>query len=65
MLSSVAAFFRRTEPHSPLSYSLDQAVRWGRLPLPELLKELIGDQSTRNEFFKLSGIPIPEDESGY
>lgn len=61
-LQLVADFFRRTEPHSPLSYNLEQAVRWGRMSLPELLRELIGDTTARNEFFKLSGIPVPEDE---
>ncbi len=34
-LLRVAEFFKRTEPHSPLSYALEQAVRWGRMPLPE------------------------------
>src|SRR5262249_55018784 len=29
-LLKVADFFRRTEPHSPVSYALDQVVRWGR-----------------------------------
>lgn len=55
-LAEVADFFRRTEPHSPLSYLLDQGVRWGRMPLPELLSELIPDESARNQYFKLSGI---------
>jgi type VI secretion system protein ImpA len=57
-LQEVAGFFRRTEPHSPLSYSLDQAVRWGRMPLPELLAELIPDEGVRDQFFKLTGIRV-------
>jgi type VI secretion system protein ImpA len=31
MLQRVADFFRRTEPHNPVSYALEQAVRWSRL----------------------------------
>ncbi|MEZ6117669.1 MAG: type VI secretion system protein TssA [Pirellulaceae bacterium] len=34
LLLKVSSFFRRTEPHSPVSYALEQAVRWGRMSLP-------------------------------
>ncbi len=60
-LLQVADFFKRTEPHSPVSYALEQAVRWGRMPLPELLEELIPDYSTREQAFKLVGIKMPEE----
>ena len=52
----IAQYFRKTEPHSPISYALEQIVRWGRLPLPELLKELISDESSVNQMFRLVGI---------
>ena len=55
-LLQVADFFRRTEPHSPVSYALEQAVRWGRMPLPELLQELIMDDGVRKELFRRTGI---------
>lgn len=55
-LLRVAQFFKETEPHSPVSYALEQAVRWGRMPLPALLIELIPDQSARESVFKLVGI---------
>lgn len=58
-LESVSDYFRRTEPHSPLSYSLEQAVRWGRMPLPDLLAEIIPDESARAAVFKLTGIRPP------
>jgi type VI secretion system protein ImpA len=58
----VAEFFRRTEPHSPLSYALERIVRWGRLPLPELMKELIADGSSVTQMFNLVGIDTREDE---
>ncbi|MEJ2643709.1 MAG: type VI secretion system protein TssA [Gammaproteobacteria bacterium] len=61
ILLDVADFFRRTEPHSPLSYSLEQAVRWGRMPLPDLLADLINDTSARDEFFRVTGIPRPDE----
>lgn len=59
-LLQVAEFFRRTEPHSPIAYALEQAVRWGKMPLPELLTELIPDESARDQLFKLVGIKPPE-----
>lgn len=59
-LLQVADFFKRTEPHSPVSYALEQAVRWGRMPLPELMTELIPDDATRSQLFKLIGIRSAE-----
>ncbi len=61
-LLQVAEFFKRTEPHSPVSYALEQAVRWGKMPLPDLLSELIPDESVRDQLFKLVGIKPPESE---
>src|SRR5262249_7477380 len=58
-LSEVATYFRRTEPHSPLSYAAEQLVRWGRLPLPELLTELIPDNASRDYLFTLVGMDLP------
>jgi len=55
-LLRVAEFFKRTEPHSPISYALEQAVRWGKMPLPQLLDELIPEEPVRQQLFKLIGI---------
>ena len=63
-LSSIAAFFRRTEPHSPVSYLLEQAVRWGRMPLDDLLDELIADEKARDSFRKLAGIRSEQAQAG-
>jgi type VI secretion system protein ImpA len=61
-LLRVAEFFKRTEPHSPVSYALEQAVRWGRMPLPQLLDELIPEDPVRQQLFKLIGIaPRPSE----
>lgn len=61
-LLKVADFFRRTEPHSPISYALDQVVRWGRMPLPELWTELIADDAPRKSVFKQVGIRPGDDK---
>lgn len=55
-LLQVADFFRRMEPHTPVSYALEQAVRWGRMSLPELLTELIPEETSRDSLFKQVGI---------
>jgi len=44
-----------------VSYLLQQAVRWGRLPLPELMGQLIQDEGTRALYFQLTGIDNPQD----
>lgn len=56
MLEEVARWFRKAEPHSPLSYTLDEAVRRGRMTLPELLAELMPDETTRSALLSSLGI---------
>ncbi|HMW72239.1 MAG TPA: type VI secretion system protein TssA, partial [Cellvibrionaceae bacterium] len=55
-LAEIAEFFRKTEPHSPISYMLEKAVRWGNMPLHELMQELISDDATRNRYSELTGV---------
>ena len=55
-LVQVADYFRRTEPHSPISYGAEQLVRWSQTPLPKLLSELIPDKSARDHIFTLTGM---------
>lgn len=62
-LVEISDYFRQTEPHSPLSYMLDKAVRWGRMPLHELIAELIPDSSSRDYYESLTGVRV-EEESG-
>jgi type VI secretion system protein ImpA len=60
ILNEVADFFRRTEPHSPLAYTLDDAVRRGRLTWPELLEEIVPDRDIRDAVLRSLGIrPVP------
>jgi type VI secretion system protein ImpA len=62
-LQEIAQFFRKTEPHSPMSYTIEQVIRWSELSLPELLNELITDSDARTGYFKLSGIKVSETET--
>jgi type VI secretion system protein ImpA len=51
MVSRLRAFFRDTEPHSPLSYQMERIERWGRMSLGDLMSELLDDDATRSQFF--------------
>jgi type VI secretion system protein ImpA len=58
-IERVADYFRQTEPQSPVIYALEQVVRWGKMQLPELLTELITDDSARDRVFERIGIRRP------
>ena len=55
-LSEVAAFFRRTEPHSPVSYLVQRAVQWGHMPLEDWLQEVIKDQTVLGHLRETLGL---------
>ncbi|MFT5083362.1 MAG: type VI secretion system protein ImpA [Lentisphaeria bacterium] len=52
----IADFFRKTEPHSPVSYILQKAVKWGNMPLTELISELIDNDDSRRRYSELTGV---------
>ncbi|BCM86997.1 type VI secretion system protein TssA [Methylobacterium indicum] len=55
-LLTIAAYFRQTEPHSPISYALETVVRRGRMTLLDLLGELIPEAEGRERFLRQAGI---------
>lgn len=55
-LGEIAAFFRRTEPNSPLADTLEEAVRRGRMAWPELLEEIVPDPALRSAILTSLGI---------
>ena len=59
LLGEVAAFFRRTEPHSPLSYTLEEAVRRARMNLLDLLAEIVPDADQREGMLLRLGMRPP------
>lgn len=44
-LGEVAEFFRKNEPHSPISYLVQRAVKWGEMPLESWLQDVIKDET--------------------
>ena len=55
-LEEVAAFYRRSEPHSPMSSAASQLACWGKMTLPELVDILIPDEQARTFFRMRTGM---------
>nr|WP_246699095.1 type VI secretion system protein TssA [Rhizobium sp. BK491] len=64
LLLAVARYFRRTEPHSPISMSIETMVRRGRMDFSELLAELLPEQQTRNAVLTAAGIQLKSNKNG-
>ena len=61
-IERAAKFFERIEPHSPLGPSLRRNLRWAKMSVSELWKEL----GITNDSFRLSGVLDPNmpDQNG-
>ena len=65
-LREVASFFRRTEPHSPVAYLADKAVKWAEMPLHEWLRHVVKDQGAMSHLEELLGLHTqPEHLQGH
>ncbi len=60
-LREISEYFRKAEPHSPISYLLEKAVKWGEMSLNELMKELIPDSGSRDYYSSLTGVRTDDD----
>jgi type VI secretion system protein ImpA len=54
-LEAVAEYLQKREPHSPTPYLVKKAVRWGKLPLPELMQEIMREEGDLNRMSNLFG----------
>lgn len=55
-LRAVAAFFRSTEPHSPVAYLADKAAHWGEQPLHVWLRAVVKDDAAFAHIEELLGV---------
>jgi type VI secretion system ImpA/VasJ family protein len=55
-LKEVADYLRRTEPHSPVSYLVNRAVKWGDMPLEVVLSELVKNKDERLRILETLGL---------
>ncbi|MGZ3184094.1 MAG: type VI secretion system protein TssA [Telluria sp.] len=54
-LRAIAAFFRDTEPHSPVAYLADKAADWGAQPLHAWLRAVVKDAASLQHLEELLG----------
>jgi type VI secretion system protein ImpA len=55
-LGEIAEFFKRTEPHSPVSYLVQRAVKWGDMPLDSWLQEVVKDPGVLYQLKETLGV---------
>lgn len=55
-LAEVAVFFRRTEPHSPVSYLVQRAINWGQMPLETWLQDVIKNDGVLDHLRETLGL---------
>jgi type VI secretion system protein ImpA len=55
-LAVLAAYLKRVEPQHPVSYLLERAVRWTKMPLEQWLGEVITNQDVLNHLRDTLGI---------
>lgn len=63
-LQEIAAFFRDSEPHSPVAYLADKAARWGSMPLHAWLQSVVKDDATLARVEELLGVERRPGEAG-
>ena len=56
MLTQIAEYLMKVEPHSPAPYLIKRAVSWGSMSLMELLLELVQNPGDQHSIFALLGI---------
>lgn len=60
-LAEVSEFFRRTEPHSPVAYLVQRAIKWGQMPLENWLQDVIKDDTVLGHLRETLGLNTPMD----
>jgi type VI secretion system protein ImpA len=55
-LENIANYLQSIEPHSPTPYLVRRAVSWGRMPLPELMQEVLREEGDLNRLFTVLGL---------
>jgi type VI secretion system protein ImpA len=55
-LEALAKYLGQIEPLSPTPYLIRRAVNWGRMPLPELMQEILREEGDLNRMTTLLGL---------
>lgn len=62
-LRQVAAFFRQTEPHSPVAYLAEKAAKSGEIPLHVWLRSVIKDDASFTHIGEMLGFEYSDSEN--
>lgn len=57
-LEALAEYLAQIEPHSPTPFLIRRAVNWGRMPLPEVIAEIIREEGDLNRLVNVLGIRL-------
>ena len=61
-LEEIREFFKRTEPHNPVIYLIDRALRWRSMSLQDVVKEMLPDnREVRNAIWQQLGLEREHD----
>jgi type VI secretion system protein ImpA len=63
-LQEVGDYFKRTEPHSPISYLIARAVKWGSMPLDQLFKDVVRNDDVLEHIWETLGLETGGDNEG-
>lgn len=63
VIHKAADYLERLDPHSPAPHMLKRAVAWGKMPLKDLLQEIIKEPQVLSEVQHLLGISGAEEGS--
>jgi type VI secretion system ImpA/VasJ family protein len=55
-LKEVAEFLKRTEPHSPVAYLVQRAIKWGDMSLENVITELVKNNDVRKQIMETLGV---------
>lgn len=55
-LREVADYLKRTEPHSPVAYLVQRAIKWGDMTLESVLAELVKNNDVRRQVYETLGV---------
>ncbi|MFM9436147.1 type VI secretion system protein ImpA [Janthinobacterium sp. CG_23.3] len=57
-LDALAQYLMAVEPHSPVPFLIRRALRWGGMPLPELIAEIVREEGDLNRLMGVLGLKV-------
>lgn len=63
-LHEIAAYFKKTEPHSPVAYLAEKAARWGSMSLHQWLRAVVKDDAALLRVEEMLGVETPPPHFG-